>query len=247
MAPSLRSARVYPLRYTDVTLSIHMGSRWKTGAPPAHAAVAARRWQREDNNASIEFYSIARLLEEIMLERSVGRAVSIAFLLSLAGGASAFDPAALADIKSGRQCAGCDLRGADLRGAKLHNAVLTGADLSGANLHGAAGEAANLQRSNLRGAVLTQAQLARADLAGANLKGADLAGANLDGADLKGAVLEGANGRAARLQGANLAGAKLNGADLSDTVGLSQAQLDATCGDSANTRLPGNLTLRPCR
>jgi hypothetical protein len=76
-----------------------------------------------------------------------------------------------AEVKSG-----ADLGGADLRGADLYGADLRGADLRGANLHGA-----DLRGANLLGA----------DLRGANLHGADLRGANLLGADLYGADLRG--------------------------------------------------------
>ena len=63
------------------------------------------------------------------------------------------------------------------------------------------------------------------------------------------AVLQGVNLQAARLEDADLSDARLDGADLSQAIGLSQAQLDATClqtGGSAPA-LPAGLTLAPCR
>jgi uncharacterized protein YjbI with pentapeptide repeats len=86
-------------------------------------------------------------------------------------------------------------------------------------------------------------------LAGANLKGADLGGANLRDADLSGAILEGVSFRGTQLEGAKLVGARLGGADLSQSIGLSQRQLDGACGNAAGTaltRLPPSLVLRPC-
>jgi uncharacterized protein YjbI with pentapeptide repeats len=80
-----------------------------------------------------------------------------------------------------------------------------------------------------------------ADLIGADLRGADLRGANLRGAYLIGADLRGADLRVADLIGADLRGAHLGGADLSDSIFLTQSQLDAATGD-AGTRLPPSLT-----
>ncbi|ROR83373.1 Pentapeptide repeat-containing protein [Plantibacter flavus] len=76
-----------------------------------------------------------------------------------------------------------------------------------------------------------------ADLAGRELRtrrlcGADLRGAVLIGADLRGADLTGVD-----LLGADLRGARLDGADLSDTLFLTQMQLNAARGDEA-TLLP---------
>jgi uncharacterized protein YjbI with pentapeptide repeats len=80
-----------------------------------------------------------------------------------------------------------------------------------------------------------------ADLIGADLRGADLRGANLRGAYLIGADLRGADLRVADLIGADLRGADLRGADLSDSLFLTQSQLDAAKGDT-DTRLPPSLT-----
>jgi len=65
----------------------------------------------------------------------------------------------------------------------------------------------------------------------ADFRGADLAGADLTATDLAGASFNGAN-----LTGANLGGAR----------GLTQRQLDASCGD-ARTLLPPGLTAPDCR
>ncbi|MDF2646281.1 MAG: hypothetical protein K0Q73_2086, partial [Paenibacillus sp.] len=80
-----------------------------------------------------------------------------------------------------------------------------------------------------------------ADLIGANLKGADLRGANLRGAYLIAANLKGADLRVADLIGADFRDADLSGANLTDSIFLTQAQLNAAKGDG-NTKLPPSLT-----
>ncbi|MFE9254658.1 pentapeptide repeat-containing protein [Streptomyces sp. NPDC006879] len=80
-----------------------------------------------------------------------------------------------------------------------------------------------------------------ADLMGRSLVAADLRGANLRGAYLIGADLRRADLRAADLIGADLRAADLRGADLTDSVFLTQAQLNAAHGD-ADTRIPAALS-----
>jgi hypothetical protein len=81
----------------------------------------------------------------------------------------------------------------------------------------------------------------RADLIGADLRGANLRGASLRGAYLIGADLRGADLRVADLIGADFRGADVRGADLSDSIFLTQSQLDAAEGDT-DTKLPQSLT-----
>jgi uncharacterized protein YjbI with pentapeptide repeats len=83
----------------------------------------------------------------------------------------------------------------------------------------------------------------RADLIGANLRGADLRGANLRGAYLIAADLRGADLRAADLIGADLRDADLRGADLTESIFLTQVQINSAKGDS-HTKLP-QLLSRP--
>jgi uncharacterized protein YjbI with pentapeptide repeats len=80
-----------------------------------------------------------------------------------------------------------------------------------------------------------------ADLVGARLRKADLRGANLRGAYLIGADLREADLRRADLIGADLRGADVRGADLTDTLFLTQFQLNAANGDAATT-FPSALT-----
>lgn len=104
-----------------------------------------------------------------------------------------------------------------------------------------------LQVSDLvrRRARRTRRNRRSADLIGADLHGTDLSGADLRGAYLIGARLSGADLRFADLIGADLRDADLAGADLTDSLFLTQPQVDAARGDAA-TRLPPVLT-RPTR
>jgi uncharacterized protein YjbI with pentapeptide repeats len=144
------------------------------------------------------------------------------------------------------------LRGANLQEAYLEEANLQGAQLEGVNLQDAYLGVANVQEAiigeaNLQGANLREANLQGAILAWANLKGTYLGGANLQDAILQEAILseanlQGANLAEANLQGANLSGANVKGVDLSDTVGLTQEQLNSVNCDE-NTKPPPGLTV----
>ncbi|MDQ4009877.1 MAG: pentapeptide repeat-containing protein [Actinomycetota bacterium] len=92
------------------------------------------------------------------------------------------------------------------------------------------------QKNDRRGADLIGADLRGADLRGANLRGVYLIGADPRGADLRVADLIGADFRDADLRGADL-----RGADLTDSIFLTQSQLDAAKGDTG-TKLPSSLT-----
>lgn len=107
-------------------------------------------------------------------------------------------------------------------------------------------------RGEVNPLLLRVSELARADVPGrrtnhrnanlfaARLRGADLRGANLRGALLIAADLRKADLRSADVTGADLRDADVRGADLSDTLFLTQGQLDAAKGDAA-TRLPSAL------
>lgn len=89
-----------------------------------------------------------------------------------------------------------------------------------------------------------QRRLGGADLVGARLPGADLRGATLRGAYLIGADLAGADLRLADVIGADLRGADVAGADLSDTLFLTQFQVNAAGGDET-TALPPAILAPP--
>jgi uncharacterized protein YjbI with pentapeptide repeats len=140
--------------------------------------------------------------------------------------------------------------GAQLQEAELRNAVLPDATFDDAQL-----ENANLILAYLESAGFSESSIARADLRGAYLhdaylQNADLRGAqfqmhpphsnhHLPSADLSGAILAGAKVGEANFYGVDLKGANLIGVDLSETRGLTHAQLDyAAAGVS---RMPSNL------
>ena len=105
--------------------------------------------------------------------------------------------------------------------------------------------ASELARTGARGAGNAggaEGDLRGADLTGKDLGGANLSGANLRGARLIGASLRGADLRLADLTGADLRGADLCGADASQSIFLTQSQVDAAKGDPL-TRLPPALTV----
>jgi uncharacterized protein YjbI with pentapeptide repeats len=83
-----------------------------------------------------------------------------------------------------------------------------------------------------------------ADLIGADLRGGDLRGASLRGARLIGADLRGADLRVADLIGADLRAADLRGADLTESLFLTQSQVQAAQGDQ-DTKIPPALARPP--
>lgn len=157
------------------------------------------------------------------------------------------------------------LKGANLEGAKLARASLAGAVADGANFTDVEGyrtdlsnvsatnasfRGAELQRSSfanaaLQGASFEKAELGRVEFAGAHLGNGVFKFANLARASFKTAAIEGA----LDFTGAYMFLTRIEGADLSQATGLSQAQVDLTCGD-ADTKLPSGLAPPaswPCR
>jgi uncharacterized protein YjbI with pentapeptide repeats len=160
---------------------------------------------------------------------------------------------------------GISLQGAKLTGAsfvqtELVRASFSQADLSGADFEKALASRAEFSGANMQGARLVKAEFLRVRFIGADLTGADLSEAILLRIDFSGARLPDANLRDAIVprgvfRGADLAGADLTGAflyrsefegvDLSSVIGLTQHQLDDTCGND-ETILPAGLS-RPAR
>ncbi len=173
-------------------------------------------------------------------------------------------------VLRGVNLAGARLAGADLHGTDFQRANLSGADLthasvdrarfSGADLSRAKLAQLNAYRANMAGAILvgvdmTKAEMARANLAStdlsrANLRKAELQRTNLEGSKLDGANLTGADLARTNFSKTSLAGTRMTqartyrtrfeGVDLGPVVGLTQSQLDSSCGDAA-TRLPAGL------
>lgn len=157
------------------------------------------------------------------------RLLALAVLLA-AGPALAQNAGQIARAKAGASCPGCNLFQADFQNVELKNknfarARLRQADMSAAIMNHTSFAGGDLRDVNAYGALFT---------------GADFAGANLTNASFVGAYLEGAN-----LRGAHLAGANFSGAEMDRAVGLTQAQLNAACGDDT-TKLPRGLHVKGC-
>lgn len=133
-------------------------------------------------------------------------------------------------VRTGQGCAGCDLFQIDLAYQNV-----AGRNFSGARMRQSDLTVATADRANFSGA-----NMSMANLFGARLTGADLSNVNLNGAILVGGYFGGAH-----FNGAAMAGANLSGAELASAHGLTQAQLDAACGDGATT-LPAGLTIPAC-
>ena len=134
-------------------------------------------------------------------------------------------------VRSSHSCAGCNLFQANL---SYHD--LPGLDLSGARL----------KQSDLSLSTMNKANFAGSNLAISNMFGGRFTGASFKNADLSRTVLVGAYLGGADLSGANLSGANLSGAELTTAKGLTQDQLDTSCGD-ATTHLPEGLQIPLCR
>lgn len=140
-------------------------------------------------------------------------------LAALAGftPARAANPAQVAKVQGGIvDCVGCDLSGADLT-----NTCVKARDLHGANFDDANATLMCMSYANFTGASFRST----------NLDAANLAHARMDGADLT---------------GAKTTITSFLGTDLRRVKGLTQAQLDAACGD-AQTQVPPGLHVHVCK
>lgn len=144
--------------------------------------------------------------------------------------ALAQDSAAIGKVKAGQSCPGCD----------LFQANLSYQDARKLNL-----SKARLRQSDLSLATFDDVNLSGANLSVANLFGTRFNRTNFANANLQNATAVGTFFGASNLRGADLTGANLSGADLKIARGLTQAQLNAACGD-ASTKLPAGKTVPAC-
>ena len=100
--------------------------------------------------------------------------------------------------------------------------------------------ASDFQNANARGARFTGA-----DFRHLSLRGGDYEHAVFRGADLSDCQLTGANLIGADLSEADLSHSDIRGADMSQTLGLTQDQVNDACGDGG-TRLPSGLKVHEC-
>ena len=153
------------------------------------------------------------------------------------------------------------LRSANLEGANLTNVKFNGTNLLWANLRGATFQPNMLQAADhwnlafysedkLRALSLAADHNERLrnknfegmDLSGAYLWGFDFSSANLKDANLRNATLRWADFQHATLTGADLEGSSLHSADLGTATGVTQEQLDRSCGND-DTILPKGMTI----
>ncbi|MCO5730871.1 pentapeptide repeat-containing protein [Rhizobium sp. SSA_523] len=150
-----------------------------------------------------------------------------------------------------------NLTRADLRKAVLLRTSLAKANAQGANFDKVEGYRGEMQGLNGQGASFVNAELQRSNFAGAQLQNANFTKAELGRANFNEAALGPTAFVTANLSRANFGGAKIEGpldftnaflfltriegADLSQAIGLSQEQLDLSCGDD-RTVLPQGLT-----
>jgi uncharacterized protein YjbI with pentapeptide repeats len=140
----------------------------------------------------------------------------------------------------GGVCEGCDLSGRILVGAKLTHSVFNRSDFSNAVLSRADATGSEFERADFTEADLTEVRLIdtlcpRSTFDRALLVRTDARGANFTRASFRGADVT----------HMNFEHAILSGADLRSVRGLTQAQLDAACGDH-RTRLPRGMRVRRC-
>ena len=132
--------------------------------------------------------------------------------------------------QNGASCPHCNLFQAD-----FNNRTLKGKNFAGARL----------RQSDMGIGIFNGTTFAGGDLRDINGSGAlfghvSFAGANLTNANFVGAYLEHANFRGATLDGVNF-----SGAEMSTATGLTQRQMDQTCGDE-QTELPAGLRIPRC-
>jgi uncharacterized protein YjbI with pentapeptide repeats len=158
--------------------------------------------------------------------------VALALMFSLAAApALAQNAAQISKVQDGGSCPHCNLFQADLGNKVLKNRNLAGArlrqsDMSLSVLNGSNMSHADLRDINGYGALFNSVSFAGADMTNATLVGADFAGANF---------------RDTKLNGVNVSGAEMD-----KSIGLTQRQLDAACGDE-KTLLPKHLHVGACK
>lgn len=191
------------------------------GQKVSQVTFAGRDWRSESGiaRAMFDVFPVMRQLHELLWYLDESLRVGAARRLRPQLAQLRAETAALADADA-ETLAGLDVAG---HRDRVNTLLLETSELARASVPG--------RRRNHRGADLMGAKLAGKDLRGANLRGAWLIGADLRGADL----------RVADVIGADLRGADLHGADLSDTLFLTQFQVNAARGD-ARTSLPATLT-----
>ena len=128
--------------------------------------------------------------------------------------------------------------------AQVSNAQ-NGANCPRCNLFQADFNNRSLKNKNFAGARLRQSDMGLGIFNGTNFAGADLRDINGSAALFGRVNFAGANLTNANFKGAILSGVNFSGAEMGSATGLTQRQMDQTCGD-ATTELPHGLRIPVC-
>ncbi|ESQ84371.1 hypothetical protein AEAC466_08430 [Asticcacaulis sp. AC466] len=148
----------------------------------------------------------------------------------LAAPAMAQNAAQVDRAQNGASCPKCNLFQADFNNRTLKNKNFAGARLRQADMGLGIFNGTSFAGADLRDINGSAALFGRVNFAGANLTNANFVGAYLEHANFSGAILSGVN---------------FSGAELGSATGLTQRQMDQTCGDRS-TVLPRGLRIPVC-
>ena len=150
--------------------------------------------------------------------------------LFAAAPAAAQNASQIAHVKAGAACPRCNLFQADFNNRELKGKNFAGARLRQSDMGLGIFNGTTFAGGDLRDINGAAALFGHVNFGGANLTNANFVGAYLEHANFRGAILDGVN---------------FSGAEMSSAVGLTQRQLDKTCGDRA-TELPHGLRIPVC-
>jgi len=154
----------------------------------------------------------------------------VAALALFSSPAFAQNAAQVERAQDGASCPRCNLFQADFNNRELKGKNFAGARLRQSDMGLGIFNGTTFAGADLRDINGSAALFGRVNFAGANLTNANFVGAYLEHANFRGAILDGVN---------------FSGAEMSTAVGLTQRQLDRTCGDRA-TELPHGLRIPVC-
>ena len=155
----------------------------------------------------------------------------VAVLAALASPALAQNAAQVDRAQNGASCPRCNLFQADFNNRELKGKNFAGARLRQADMGLGIFNGTTFAGGDLRDINGSAALFGHVSFAGTNLTNANFVGAYLEHANFKGAILDGVN---------------FSGAEMATAAGLTQHQLDRTCGDEA-TELPRGLRIPRCQ
>jgi uncharacterized protein YjbI with pentapeptide repeats len=136
----------------------------------------------------------------------------------------------VARAQAGASCPHCNLFQADFNNLQLKGKNFAGARLRQSDMGLGEFNGTTFAGGDLRDVNGSAALFGHVNFSGANLTNANFVGAYLEHANFKGAILDGVN---------------FSGAEMSTAVGLTQKQMDRTCGDPS-TQLPHGLRIPVC-